>query len=148
MANKEWSAQELKNKAGRYCAMAEHCVHDVRSKLGQWGADEKTTDSIIEYLLNNKFIDQQRYCAAFTTDKMRYAGWGKTKIRYALKEKQIKDADIEYGIKNIDENEYISILCSIITKQKTRTDDQLIRFCMQRGFTYSEIKEALKMLQR
>lgn len=148
MVKREWSLDELKHKAEAYCAAAEHCCFEVNNKLQQWGANADEIESIISHLTAQRYIDELRYCCAFTHDKIRYQGWGRVKIKAALYAKHIPSLLITQALDAIDETEYLATLERIIaTKKRTikSTDlmarEKLIRFCLQRGFTYDEIEE-------
>ena len=69
---KECSENEVRNKAEAYCSSVERCVSEVEAKLEQWGADNGIKERVIEHLIKEKYIDQQRYCAAFVRDKYRF----------------------------------------------------------------------------
>lgn len=146
MVKHEWSLDELKHKAEAYCATAERCCSEVSNKLQQWDANADEIDSIIAHLTAQRYIDEARYCCAFAHDKIRYQGWGKVKIKAALSAKHIPTLLITQALDAIDQTEYFTTLEQIIAKKKRAiksTDpmarEKLIRFCLQRGFTYDEI---------
>jgi regulatory protein len=150
MAMNEWSMAQLTAKAEAYCASAEHCISEIRSKLQQWEATDEQCDTIIAHLLHTNYINEQRYCHAFAHDKVAYQGWGKLKIRAHLYAKQLPAEAITQALDNIDENEYQKTLEHVISSKKRSlksTDstarEKLIRFCLQRGFTYEEISKHL-----
>ena len=82
----------LLNKAAAYCAAAEHCRSEVQTKLLQWGASAGQAGDILDQLEDQGFISESRYCAAFVNDKIRFQGWGKEKIRMALKQKRLPNS--------------------------------------------------------
>ena len=146
MANHEWSLDELRHKAEAYCASAEHCSYEVSNKLQQWGANTEAIASIIAHLKSQRYIDDERYCRAFAHDKLLYQGWGRLKIQAALYAKHIATSYINQALDTIDPTEYLNTLKRIIATKKRaiKSNDpmareKLIRFCLQRGFTYDEI---------
>lgn len=148
MAKHEWSLDELKHKSEAYCAYAEHCCSEMRLKLQQWEVSSEQISIILEHLQANNYINEARYCHAFTHDKLQYQGWGRIKIRAALHAKKLPGQHIQEALDSIDESDYFSALKRIITTKKRAirpTDptahEKLIRFCLQRGFTYEEIKD-------
>lgn len=149
MEKLEWSLDELKHKAENYCASAEHCCSEVRNKLIQWGANEDNIEDILTHLQQHKYIDEARYCRAFAHDKVNYQGWGRMKIKAALLAKYLPCPLIEEALETIDDTEYNQVLDKIIASKKRtlKNDDlvreKLIRFCMQRGFTYNEVCKKL-----
>ncbi|MBR5827924.1 MAG: RecX family transcriptional regulator [Paludibacteraceae bacterium] len=150
MANHEWSLQQLTAKAEAYCAAAEHCISEVQNKLHQWQASAEQCDSIIEHLVKNRYINEQRYCHAFAHDKVLYQGWGRMKILAHLNAKHLPSEAINQALYEIDKKEYYNTLKRVVVSKKrtfkssdTMVREKLIRFCMQRGFTYDEIEQVL-----
>ncbi len=150
MAKNEWSMAQLTAKAETYCAAAEHCISDIRNKLQQWEATDEQSNEIIAHLVQHNYIDEQRYCHAFAHDKVCYQAWGRIKIKAHLYAKHLPSEAIAQAIENIDETEYQKALEHIICSKKRtlKTSDptareKLLRFCLQRGFTYEEISEYL-----
>ena len=150
MAKNEWSIAQLTAKAETYCAAAEHCISDIRNKLLQWEATEEQSNEIIAHLVRHNYIDEQRYCHAFAHDKVCYQAWGRIKIKAHLFAKHLPGEAITQALENIDETEYQKALERVIYSKKRTlksTDptarEKLLRFCMQRGFTYEEISEYL-----
>lgn len=146
MVKTDLSLQQLQNKAEDYCSRSEHCAADVQEKLFQWGCRNASwKETIINHLLDDDFINEARYCNAFAHDKLAYQGWGRVKIQMALKARHLSDAHIQSAIDNLDAETYETMLKkAIATKKKTETNEELIiRFCMQRGFTYAEITKFL-----
>ena len=66
------------------CSKCEQTEYDIRLKLKSWGISQNDIDTIINRLLQEKFIDEQRYATAFTRDKFHFAGWGKIKITFQI----------------------------------------------------------------
>ena len=72
----------------RYCSKAEHCIDDVRQKLWTWKVPTEEHDDIINTLIDNNFINEQRYAEAFVKDKFRFNHWGRIKISLMLRAKK------------------------------------------------------------
>ena len=146
MANKEWSAQELKSKMEAYCAASEHCEMEARMRLRQWGCDSTTEDIIIDYLIAENYISDERYAKAFVHDKLLYQGWGRVKIEYMLRSKHIPSRIIQLALQTIDLADYSRILSHLIAKRQPVTDKAaLFRFLTQRGFTFDEINNVVSL---
>ena len=150
MANHEWSLVALRSKAEAYCAGAEHCVWEVKQKLQQWGASCEQTEQVIAHLQAERFVDERRYCQAFVHDKLLYQGWGRMKMRAQLQARHLPSQAIEQALNDIDEDTYRSVLAPVLETKKRSiksTDPQarekLIRFALQRGFTYEEISSIM-----
>jgi len=107
------------HRAAALCTASEKCTADIQQKLEDWGADEADIEQIIAYLIKEKFLDEARFCQAFVKDKLRFNKWGKIKIAFALKQKNIDAAMVADVFDRIDEDYYLGILKEqLATKQK------------------------------
>ncbi len=141
MAKTELSKLEWLAKAQAYCARAEHCAADVRRKFYEWGLqDAETADFIEENLYSNNFLNDRRFCEAYVHDKVAYQSWGRLKIQASLRALQLPESEIRAALENIDETAYFDNLRKLIRARKNDSEDKRLRFLLQRGFTYEEIK--------
>lgn len=143
MANKEYSTDDLRLRAEAYCARAEHCAYEVRRKLVQWGAAAEVIDTVITHLYQAQYIDDMRYCRAYVHDKLLYQHWGKVKIRTMLYAFHLPDQCIAEALSEIDEDEYMRILEHVAAQKKQATREQQVRFLLQRGFDYADIRRVV-----
>ena len=134
---------ELLQKAQKVCSGREYCISDIMSLLDRWGArDEKTKSAVINKLIEEKFIDEVRYCRAFARDHFTYSQWGRVKITQALKSKNIPAEAIAAGLEAIDEEEYLALLRKIIGEQQKRIKaksryelkGKILRHALGKGF--------------
>ena len=150
---KEYTENELRNKAEVYCLAAERCPSEVEAKLQQWGASPETSAHILEHLQKERFVNTARFCRAFVRDKYRFTQWGRMKIIQALRMKQLSSEAITGGIAEIDEEEYLSILRdllaskrkSIHAKDDYELNGKLMRFAMSRGFELKDIRRCIEL---
>ena len=141
MAKTELSKLEWLAKAQAYCARAEHCAADVRRKFYEWGLqDEEIADSIEQNLYADNFLNDRRFCEAYVHDKVAYQSWGRLKILAGLRALQLPESEIRAALENIDETAYFDNLRKLIRARKADSEDKRLRFLLQRGFTYEEIK--------
>lgn len=152
MKNKELTYEMALHKAAAYCSASEKCESDLRDKLKSWDVSPKDQQQIIDRLRHEKFLDDGRFAVFFVRDKFRFNKWGKIKIAYALKQKQIPSSFIEAGLNELDEEEYEAMLKDLLSAKeksltyKDRYDKQskLYRFALSRGFESSLINRLLK----
>ena len=151
---KEYSFDELFHKAASYCSISEHCISDVEEKLVAWKVPEQQRKKLINKLLEEDFINENRYALAFVRDKFRFNKWGKIKIELSLKAKGLNPEIIQMALSAIDEGEYQEMLASIL-KSKLATleyeyeyekQGKLFRFAQSRGFEISVIDRALRLM--
>lgn len=144
MENNESLLREWIDKAEAYCARAEHCAADVRRKMVQWNVESDYTDRIIEALYERGFLDDDRYCEAYVHDKVAYQKWGRLKIQAGLRALQLPNGVISKALDNIEENIYMDNLRTLTHQRRADCEEKRLRFLLQRGFTYDEIKRAAK----
>jgi regulatory protein len=140
MVKTDLSKAEWLSKAEAYCVRAEHCAADVRRKLYEWGTPADFFDFIEQKLYENDFLNDARFCRAYVHDKVEYQKWGRLKILAGLRAMQLPESEIDEALKNIDEFAYFYNLRYLIKQRKNDSEDKLLRFLSQRGFTYEEIK--------
>lgn len=149
---KTYTEEEALNRIASLCSTSEHCLSEVTDKLKRWQICSNAAERIIAYLLKENFIDESRYAKAFVRDKYRFAKWGMIKISQALRLKQINPADIRMALDEINRNEYLAILKTLLqTKQKNirakstyEFTGKLIRYGLSRGFDLNDIQHVLE----
>jgi regulatory protein len=141
----------LLNKAATYASRCEHCEREVREKLLIWGGTNEETDEIIAYLIEERYIDNQRYANSYAKDKFRFNHWGKYKISMMLRSKDIESEFIEEALGQIDDEEYLEKLQQIL-KDKLRSlkysseyekKGKLFKFAQSRGFESGAISKVI-----
>ena len=148
---KEMTEQEAYLQLAALCAQAEHCQQEMRDKMRRWGLDETVQNRIIDRLIKERYVDDERYARAFVKDKIRYNKWGRRKVQQALWMKRI-DADVQQRVLDeIDEKEYLDVLRPLL-KQKRKSikaesdyelNQKLLRFALSRGFGFDIIRQCL-----
>ena len=149
---KSLSPGEALNKAAAYCTLCERCTSEVSTKLTAWGVPHGEHEKIIARLIEEKFIDEERYCRAFVNDKVKFNRWGRIKITAALREKHLPQEHIKEALENIDENAYLQSLKEVIeTKRKElkggddfATQQKIIRHAASRGYEPALIISTIK----
>jgi len=137
-----------------YCALQDRCQWDVLQKLREWGLQQATKDHILEILITDKFIDEERFSTSFCRGKFRIKNWGKRKIINELKRKQISSICINTGLKEIDEKEYNLVLEKLFYQKESSIKDknQFVRktkianFLIQRGFENNLVWDKIREL--
>ena len=140
-------------KASYYCSLSEHCIQKVREKLVQWEAPKELIQPIIDKLVEDDYINEERFARAFVKDKFRFNHWGRIKITTHLRVLSISSDIIAKAIGEIDEDEYAEILDETVEKKrktiKKGTDYEirakLLRHALSRGFEYELIASKLNI---
>lgn len=143
-------AAQAFRKAADYCVSQEHCIGEVRMKMKQWGINNNLIDTTIDKLIDEGFIDEQRYASAFVRGKFKLFDWGKIKIANELRMKGIPSGQISAALNEIDENEYLETIKSLINKrldpnkQPSREErSRIFNYLMGKGFETEIIMKAI-----
>ena len=149
---KPLTPDQVLDKMAKYCAYQERCVKDVKDKLKTYDISQESKDEILDYLLDNRFVNDERFARSFVRGKVNQSGWGVNKIRFHLMQKGIDKDVIDEAFGQTDEEVYKQKLIDILkAKSKTvkaETDFErkrkLAAFAMQKGFEGSLVWEVLK----
>lgn len=148
---KEMTEQDAYLQLAALCAQAEHCQQEMRDKLKRWDIDGPVQNRIIDRLVKERYIDDERYARAFVKDKIRYNKWGRRKVQQALWLKRIDDDIQQRVLDDVDEKEYLDVLRPLL-KQKRKSikadsdyelNQKLVRFALGRGFTFDLIRQCI-----
>ncbi len=134
-------------KAQNLCAAQEKCIYDIEQKFYQWGLPKEYFQPLITNLINDQFIDEERYAISYAKEKFRFNKWGKIKIEFALKQKNIPENYIQKAIKEIPLHEYNQLLEKELKKKLKSLKDtdeytiksKLVRFAVSKGFENGKI---------
>lgn len=129
-------------KLQRYCAYQDRCHQEVRSKLIELGCYGQDLEEVIANLIEEKFLDEERYARSFARGKFRMKQWGRSRIRQELKLRNISDYCIRKAMEEINEVDYLNTLREVLEKraeQIAEADDfarkgKLAQYAMSRGF--------------
>lgn len=146
--------EQALSRAASLCSGSEHCSSEIHKKLLLWGLTPTQAEEIILYLINEKYIDNIRFCRAYCLDKFRYNHWGRIKIGQMLRMLEMKNEDINEGLESINEEDYKEVLLHILTQKNRQLKDsdpyirkgKLIRHALSKGFESYLITEVLPQL--
>ena len=150
--DKPLTPDQVLDKMAKYCAYQERCVKDVTDKLRSFDITQEAKDTIMAYLLDNRFVDNERFTRSFVRGKVNQSGWGVNKIRFHLMQKGIDKDMIEEALGQTDEEVYRQRLIDILKAKsksvKAENDFEkkrkLAAYAMQKGFEGSLVWEVLK----
>ena len=137
--SKSLTPQQALQKLKHYCAYQERCHSEVRDKLFSLGIWKRDQDAIIATLIEENYLNEERFALAYAGGKYRMKQWGRQRIRYELKQKQVSDYSIKKALKQIDEDEYHQTLEKLAAERylslkgeqylvrRKKTQDYLIR---------------------
>lgn len=150
---KQKSEQDAYLTLAALCAQAEHCQYEMLEKMRRWELDDEAQARVMQRLVSERYVDDERYARAFVKDKVRYNKWGRRKVEQALWQKHIDEDIRQQVLDEIDDEEYISVLRPLL-KQKRRStkaandyqlNQKLMRFALGRGFTFDIIRQCINL---
>jgi len=113
---KTYTVQEATKKLEHFCAYQERCHQEVRQKLKQMHMIPEAIDIIIVHLLKHNFLNEERFAKAFVRGKFKYKYWGKVRLFFELKSKDINKININNALSEISDDEYIRVLNELAEK--------------------------------
>ncbi len=139
---KKYSPEQAWSKALKWCAYQERSQQDVRDKLYDYGLHEREVEELISRLIQEGFLNEERFAIAFAGGKFRILGWGKVKIKLALKQKRVSDYCIKKALSQIDDTAYIEKLKKVVLKRSKEIKEKdtfkrnykLAQYALSRGF--------------
>jgi regulatory protein len=100
------SLEQALQKARHYCGYQERCHSEVQEKLYSFGLRKPQVDMALATLIEENCLNEERFAIQFAGGRFRLKQWGKVRIRYQLKGKQVSDYCIKKALASIDEDEY------------------------------------------
>lgn len=154
MQRKFLTKEEALQKLRQYCIYQERSHYEVQQKLYELGIRKAEQDEIIATLIEEDYLNEERFAKQFAGGKFRMKEWGRNKIYYALREKRVSEYNIKKGLKEIDDEEYKKVLNELAEKKyETLGDEQyLVRkkktvdYLLQKGFEPDLVTKALNEL--
>lgn len=145
---KQMSALEAFGRLTAFCAAGEHCLTEVRERLRRWNVAPDEAEALVRRLVEEQYINEERYCRAFINDKVRFARWGRLKIAQALRQKQIASSLYLPLLDEFDEAIYSEQLRRLLEAKQREVKGRnayerkakLVRFALGRGYEMDMIR--------
>lgn len=149
--SKDQALQKIKH----YCSYQERCHKEVKEKLYSYGLWKNEVEEIIAALIEDNFLNEERFAIQFAGGKFRMKHWGRKKIKYELQQKNISTFLINIAMKQIDEDEYLKTLQKLAqTKWNTLPgDNRFVRqsktnsYLLQKGYEQNLITQAINEIK-
>ena len=138
-------------KIQSYCLYQERCIKEVKNKLFSLKVSSKSANDIIEYLIDNDYLNEERYTKMFIQGKLRIKKWGRIKLKYELRSKGINISIIDDNIQKINEEDYLNYFnefsnnkIKFLKGTKDQKKRSFINYFTYRGWENSLIYQKLK----
>jgi regulatory protein len=147
---KEQALQKLRH----YCTYQERSHFEVIQKLWELSIKKLEHDEIIATLIDEDYLNEERFAIQYAGGKFRMKDWGKKKILYGLREKKVSDYSIKKALAAIDEEDYLKTLNklaeekynSLKGEQYLERKKKTIDYLVQKGYEYELVNKALSYL--
>ncbi len=140
-------------KIKHYCAYQERCHSEVRTKLLELKVYGDELEGMMAILIEENFLNEERFARAFARGKFYFKKWGRIKIRHQLKARNISTTLIQIAMKEIDENDYEHTFNALAEKKletlkaeknKFVKMNKLKNYLLQKGFENDWVFNILK----
>jgi len=134
----------------RYCSYQERSSFEVKQKLREYSWPADKVDEMIDLLVNDNFINEERFAALFVRGKVNVKRWGLYKIREGLGTKGVSSEEIAKALKTIDEAKYQENLNYLVARKVELQPDcavdvsKLYRFLQSKGYESDKISKVLR----
>ncbi len=119
-----YTVDEAQRKLENYCAYQERCHKEVKTKLLEMRMIPEAIDQIMVHLIQENYLNEERFAKAFVSGKFRIKKWGKNRIVRELKFREISKYSIEIALNEINEEDYLNTLDDLILKRIDQVNEQ------------------------
>lgn len=158
MQRKQLSKEEALQKLRHYCAYQDRSHFEAREKLYSYGLRKQEVEESLSQLIEENFLNEERFAIQFAGGKFRMKQWGRTKIKYELKQKRVSEYCIKTALSSIDEETYQKTLLQLAKKKWTSIKGDGVNlfvkmsktknFLLQRGFEPLLVSSVVKNLSK
>jgi regulatory protein len=158
LQRKQLSKEQALQKLRHYCAYQERCHREVKEKLYSFGLRKQEVEESLSQLIEENYLNEERFASQFAGGKFRLKQWGKTKIKYELQLKGVSEYCIRKALSSIEESDYKKTLEQLALKKwksirgegvnlyvkmsKTRN------YLQQKGFESNLIQQTIAQLKQ
>ena len=139
-------------KVLHYCAYQDRCTQEVRTKLATFDMPDSEKAKILKLLVDEGYLDDERYASTFVRSKIHLKKWGVNKIKMSLKMKGISDEIISDALSEIDPEIYKDELIKVLKAKKINESDpykkkaKLAQYAIQKGYEPSLVWDTLRVI--
>ena len=153
MFKQSYTPEQAFQKAKQYCAYQERCHSEVREKLYGYGLHRKEVDQILSKLIEENYLNEERYARQFAGGRFRIKRWGRVKIKYELKKRGVSEYCIKKALASIEGIDYMQTLQKLADSKMRMLKSEpnkLIRnrkiqmYLMQRGFEAEIVRQLIR----
>jgi len=148
-----YTLTEAQKRIANYCAYQERCHKDVRAKLQDMGLIPMAIDHMITFLIQENYLNEERFAKSFVRGKFNTKKWGKARIIRELRFREISKYNIKSALQEIDDASYTQTLHLLALKrlqhiretQLQKKRKKLADYLLYRGWesdlVYAKVRE-------
>ncbi|WP_127132658.1 regulatory protein RecX [Pseudoflavitalea rhizosphaerae] len=155
---KQLSKEQALQKARHYCGYQERSHTEVKEKLYSFGLRKTDVEELLSLLIEENYLNEERYATMFAGGKFRMKQWGRVKIRYELKQKHVSEYCIRKAMKEIDEDDYLKTLEKLASVKWNSVKGEGVNhfvkmgkttdYLIQKGFEMELVRAAVSRLRQ
>jgi len=151
---KSYTVKEATIKLMQFCAYRDRSHKEVEEKLRKMNIIPAAQEQIIIQLMQDDFLNEERFARSFVRGKFRIKKWGKIKIKQELKFREISAPVIKNALTEIDQQKYNSTLYELAEKKlrllkepdNFKKKRKLADFLLRKGYESNLVYEATNEL--
>ncbi|ASK32733.1 recombinase RecX [Chryseobacterium sp. T16E-39] len=151
MDKKSYTFEEIKQKLVNYCVYQDRCHAEVDQKMREFMLIPEAKEEILLYLLQENYLNEERFTRSYIRGKFYIKHWGRNKIRINLKQKQISEKLINACFDEIDEDDYVKTIrknfedyySKLKEPKEYQRKSKTIKYLMGKGFEYEMILQII-----
>ena len=157
MAKKPITSEAACLKMASLCSRSEQCEADILKKLMNLGLSSGDRKEVMEYLKEERYVDNHRFAGSYARDKARFSSWGPLKIKAMLISKRIPSAIITEALRSVESQVWkdgINKLAAAKSKSLDLTGNdgredriKLYRYLLGRGYTSAQSIETVRNMR-
>lgn len=144
--------EQALEKIRHYCNYQERCHSEVKNKLYSYGLRKTETEEIIAKMIEDNYLNEERFANQFAGGKFRMKQWGRKKIQYELMQKGVSTFIIKTALQEIEGKKYFETLQKLArTKWKALKGINVMlqqsktsAYLLQKGYEQALISQVLK----
>ena len=124
MNGKIFDVKIVKDRIRHYCAVMDRCQFQVITKLKSYGVSDALADEILIELIQNKYLDEERFARSFCSGKFKIKRWGRKKIAFELSKLKVPKSCILLAMSEIDDIDYKNVIRHLANKKMALLKDK------------------------
>ncbi|CCG54570.1 Regulatory protein RecX [Flavobacterium indicum GPTSA100-9 = DSM 17447] len=154
--NKSYSIDEIRSKMEYFCSYQDRCYQEVEEKLKNFNLIPAAKEQVMIFLIENNYINEERFAKSFARGKHNYKSWGKVRISLELKFRGISKKNIELALAEISTENYFNHFHQLAEKhwesckerKGPKKNKKFVDFLLRKGYESHLVYDKLQELNQ